>query len=100
VATESKVRHHVSLSRAQHTLQDSRNSERLYAKWRYFIKSNLAVGLAKSLDSTQSRLDNNTYLAKNQRVSEKPHIVALKTAEDLLRREESEWKCILSNPRP
>ena len=99
VATESEVRHHVSLSRGHHTLQDSRNSQRLYAKWRGFIKSNFAAELAKSMNFTPCILETNNNLTKLQGTSEKPNIVALKTAEDLLRKEESEWKRILSKLR-
>jgi GT2 family glycosyltransferase len=96
VATASQVRHHVSLSRAQHNLQDLRNSRRLYAKWRDIIKSNLATELAKSPDPTHYFCKNKNTFPETKNQSQKPYTSALKTAEYILLKEESEWKYILS----
>lgn len=43
VSYESHIKHHVSLSRGQVSLQNERNSQTLFAKWRREIKQDLAA---------------------------------------------------------
>ena len=43
VSYESRIKHHVSLSRGQVSLQNERNSQMLFAKWRNEIKRDLAA---------------------------------------------------------
>lgn len=43
VSYESKINHHVSLSRGVSSLQNERNSQMLFAKWRKEIKQDLAA---------------------------------------------------------
>lgn len=43
VSYESRIKHHVSLSRGQVSLQNERNSQMMFAKWRKEIKQDLAA---------------------------------------------------------
>ena len=100
VATASAVRHHVSLSRAQRALQDSRNSQRLYAKWRNSIKSNLASGLASSMiDGAWVGGTQHTHPA-GDKLPERPYAAALLLSETMLQSEESYWTRRLASQRP
>ena len=49
VSYESRIKHHVSLSRGQVSLQNERNSQMLFAKWRKEIKQDLAAVWLKML---------------------------------------------------
>lgn len=98
VALASHIQHHVSLSRGRHTLQDSRNSQRLYAKWRTSIKSNLASELASSMND-------GTWIGASQHTQpeaitspDRPYAAALILSETILQREESYWARRLAAP--
>lgn len=98
VALASHIQHHVSLSRGRHTLQDSRNSQRLYAKWRTSIKSNLASELASSMND-------GTWIGASQHTHpeaitspDRPYAAALILSETMLQREESYWARRLAAP--
>jgi GT2 family glycosyltransferase len=79
VALDSHIRHHVSLSRDRNTLQDLRNSRRLYSRWRNIIKLNLALGLILSIRNV-SRI----------------HSASLLISEKLIKAEEIYWSRVLS----
>lgn len=91
LATESRIHHHVSLSRKVNTLQDFRNSRHLFSRWRKEIKQELsavwrrllAAGAANYADKLSGQMSN-TFV-------ETPHIASFIIAETMLRREESEW---------
>jgi GT2 family glycosyltransferase len=96
VALDSHIRHHVSLSRDRHTLQDSRNSQRLYAKWRSSIKSNLASELASSMiDGTWVGTIPPTHAAVTSS-PHSPYAAALILSETMLKSEESYWDRLLA----
>ncbi len=98
VALASHIRHHVSISRGRHTLQDSRNSQRLYAKWRTSIKFNLASELASSMND-------GTWIGASQHTHpeaitspDRPYAAALILSETMLQQEESYWARRLAAP--
>lgn len=94
VATNSRIRHHVSLSRALQTPQDVRNSQRLYGIWRAKLKYELAAiwsGLLRTtLDTGSEHL--NGVLQINHLT--KPHAAGLHIAEMVLQREVAHWKAL------
>ena len=89
VATNSRIHHHVSLSRAVHTPQDIRNSQRLYAQWRGRLKCELAV-IWSNLLRTDPKIMSH-HLTGNLEVNNKikPHAAGLNIAKILLQREET-----------
>lgn len=80
VVLASHIRHHVSISRDRHTLQDLLNSQRLYSKWRRIIKYKLALSLIASIN-TGIRI----------------HSAALLISEALIQTEEIYWSRALSH---
>ncbi len=91
VAHNSKILHHVSLSRSRVSLQNEKNSQYLYSKWRKEIKLQLTKcwvdlfgqpegGFAKYIDGTLC-----------SSFKSKPHIAAMAVAEAALLREEARW---------
>ena len=95
VATTSRIRHHVSLSRNQNTLQDLRNSRRLYARWRSKIKLNLASELA-ALSKPPPVFCGSHAKSLPQICAAPTHYSrAMITSEKILTSEESHWARIL-----
>jgi len=91
VVPSSQILHHVSLSRSRVSLQNEKNSQYLFSKWRKEIKLQLTkcwiVLLAQADDDYVSYLDGElTHSFKS-----KPHIAAMTIAEAALLREEARW---------
>lgn len=100
VATASRIRHHVSLSRKLHTLQDVRNSQRLFHRWHKEIKQELGAvwhqlllaGPAAYADILGGQLAD-AFLKT-------PHTAARVIAEAMLQREASSWAKSLGGTNP
>jgi hypothetical protein len=96
VAPSSKILHHVSLSRSRVSLQNEKNSQYLYSKWRKDIKLQLTKCwihlLVQADDDYASYIDGKlTKSFKSQ-----PHIASMTIAEAALQREEARWAKELS----
>jgi GT2 family glycosyltransferase len=98
VAPNSRILHHVSLSRSRVSLQNEKNSQYLYSKWRTEIKLQLTKCWVKLL--TQADGDYVSYLDGELTHSFKsqPHIAAMTIAEAALQREEARWAKELDTP--
>jgi GT2 family glycosyltransferase len=100
LAGDSRIRHHVSLSRKTNTLQDTRNSRVLFARWRQEIKQELsevwrtllAAGPYAYADKLSGELDADFLRT--------PHLAARVIAEAMLRREEARWARDLGDADP
>lgn len=91
VATASRIRHHVSLSRSRTSAQNERNSRHLFARWRREIRRELAARwsdlLRQGPDAYACYFDGRLspdFVAR-------PHTAALAIAEAMLLREEFRW---------
>lgn len=91
VAPDSRILHHVSLSRSRVSLQNEKNSQYLYGKWRKEIKLQLTKSWVDLLGHSEA--DYSTYLDGMLLGSfkAKPHIAAMTIAEAALLREEARW---------
>jgi GT2 family glycosyltransferase len=98
VAPSSKILHHVSLSRSRVSLQNERNSQYLYSKWRKEIKLQLVKCWIHLLSDPSH--DYSSYLDGELTSAFKlqPHIAAMTIAEAALQREEARWARELSTP--
>ena len=96
VARSSKILHHVSLSRSRVSLQNERNSQYLYSKWRKEIKLQLAKCWIHLLSDPSH--DYSSYLdgELTSAFKSQPHIAAMTIAEAALQREEARWAKELS----
>ncbi len=94
----SQIRHHVSLSRSRTTLQNERNSQYLYSKWRRQIKLQLSKNwielLRKPKTSWQDYIDGEL----TDSMLTQPHLAATAIAEAALQREEARWARELGQP--
>jgi GT2 family glycosyltransferase len=91
VAHTSRIRHHVSLSREPHSLQNDRNSRHLFARWRQVIKQEL-TGLWATLLQGEPQayalwLAGQPALADAARAPNAPAVIA----QAMLQREEQRW---------
>jgi hypothetical protein len=91
LAANSRIDHHVSLSRQRNTAADLRNSRRLFSRWRKELKQELSnrwYSLLKKDLSAYGKYGfgdlNPTFLASRR-------LASLTLAESMLRREELEW---------
>jgi GT2 family glycosyltransferase len=94
VALNSRVGHHVSLSRGPAVDKDERNSRLLYQRWRQLLKQELAGWWAKRLagaEEVPAELDG--LLAPALLAT--PQLAALRAAEALLVRQEARWLDLL-----
>jgi len=91
VAPSSRILHHVSLSRSRVSLQNEKNSQYLYKKWRREIKLQLTKCWINLL--SQPEEDYLSFIDGDLRPSFKsqPHIAAMTIAEATLLREELRW---------
>lgn len=87
----SRILHHVSLSRNSTSIQNEKNSQYLFAKWRKEIKRKLTKCwidlLARGKSAYEPYIDGeltNSFLTR-------PHIAAMTIAEAALLREEANW---------
>lgn len=97
LASQSHIRHHVSLSRKTSTQQDLLNSRRLFGRWRQEIKRELSdvwrrliqAGSSAYCDKLSGELDAEFITA--------PYSASQVIAEAMLRREESYWRRMLDD---
>ncbi|MDD2759124.1 MAG: glycosyltransferase family 2 protein [Methylomonas sp.] len=91
VATASRIRHHVSLSRGDNTLQNERNSRRLFTLWRDQIKQALVNqwlnALRKGEDTYRQWIDGEF----TESFLRTPQTVAWMMAETMIVRQERYW---------
>ena len=97
VAPNSRILHHVSLSRSRTSLQNEKNSQYLYAKWRKEIKLKLTKSWIDLLESPNT--DHQNFIDGTLTLSfqSKRHSAAIAIAEAALLREEARWHRELGN---
>lgn len=101
VAVGSIVRHHVSLSRDRENLQNERNSQRIYLKWRREIKNEVArQWVARLVGSAVDKYDGFPDGDLAPALRETPHALARVIAECVLRQEEAYWSRHLDGADP
>jgi GT2 family glycosyltransferase len=91
VAQGSQIQHHVSLSRSRVSLQNERNSQSLYAKWRKEIKLELTRLWAGLLQAGSEAYTDYIHGQLTQDFVTTPHNAARVIAEAMLLREEARW---------
>lgn len=105
IALESRVGHHVRLSRGQGGLQDERNSRRLLTKWRPMLKREITRhwvdvlngnGAQASINSEAPNLVGTLLPA----FAATPHLAAITIAENILLHEECRWQRLLDHTNP
>jgi len=98
VAPNSQILHHVSLSRSRTSLQNEKNSQYLYTKWRKEIKLKLTKIWIDLLDRPNA--DHQHFIDGTLTLSfkSKRHSAAIVIAEAALLREEARWDRELGNP--
>ncbi len=91
VAPRSHILHYVSLSRSRVSLQNEKNSQFLYRKWRKEVKLQLTKCWVDLLSKPES--DYASYIdgELTDSFKLKPHIAAMTIAEAALLREEARW---------
>lgn len=98
VVPNSKILHHVSLSRSRVSLQNEKNSQYLYSKWRQQIKLQLSKNWIELLRKPNSVWQEYIDGGLTSSMLSQPHLAATTIAEAALRREEARWARELSNP--
>jgi GT2 family glycosyltransferase len=91
IAPNSQILHHVSLSRSRTSLQNEKNSQYLYAKWRKEIKLKLTKIWIDLLDSSNADYQNFIDGMLTPSFRSKRHSAAIAIAEAALLREEARW---------
>jgi GT2 family glycosyltransferase len=91
VAPNSKILHHVSLSRSRSSLQNEKNSHYLYGKWRKEIKLQLTKNWIGWLAAHSSSYAEYIDGVLENSFKSKPHIAAMAVSEAALLREEARW---------
>lgn len=91
LASESRIRHHVSLSRKINTLQDLRNSRHLFSRWRKEIKQELTAVWRRLLAAEPAAYSDHLAGQLSPAFVKTPHSASAIIAETMLRREESYW---------
>jgi GT2 family glycosyltransferase len=97
VAPNSQILHHVSLSRSRTSLQNEKNSQYLYAKWRKEIKLKLTKSWIDLLDEPNADYQYFIDGTLTPSFKSKRHSAAIAIAEAALLREEARWHRELSN---
>jgi len=93
VARGSTIRHHVSLSRDRHDVQNERNSRRIYMKWRREIKDELTRQWALLLQEKEIERYRDYFDGEvNPALLATPHAIARVIAESVIQQEESYWE--------
>lgn len=96
VATQSRIGHHVSLSRGKVTARDEANSRRLFRRWRSVLRQELAARWAERLQadplSWRELGDEEGMMPSLLRLP--PPAAAQEIAERLLRRQEARWEAM------
>ncbi|WP_408597090.1 glycosyltransferase family 2 protein [Limnohabitans sp.] len=98
VAPDSKILHHVSLSRSRVSLQNERNSQYLYHKWRKDIKLQLTRCWIDLLGQPETEYAGYVDGDLTSSFKSKPHIAAMTMSEAALLREEARWAKELGTP--
>jgi GT2 family glycosyltransferase len=98
VAPNSQILHHVSLSRSRTSLQNEKNSQYLYAKWRKEIKLKLTKCWIDLLENSNADYQNFIDGTLTPSFRSKRHSAAIVIAEAALLREEARWHRELGNP--
>jgi len=97
IAPNSQILHHVGLSRSRTSLQNEKNSQYLYAKWRKEIKLKLTKLWFDLLDSPNADYQNFIDGTLTPCFKSKRHAAAIAIAEAALLREETRWHRELGN---
>lgn len=95
LASESRIYHHVSLSRKTNTLQDLQNSRLLFSRWRGKIKNELSRVWRDLLAEGPDAYAGWWPEPIEQEYLSTPHALSLVMAETMLRREEAHWQHVL-----
>lgn len=95
LASESRIYHHVSLSRKTNTLQDLQNSRLLFSRWRGKIKNELSRVWRDLLAAGPSAYADFWPEPIAPEFSATPWALSLYMAETMLRREEAHWAHML-----
>ena len=99
ICTNSNVYHHVSLSRDLASLQNEKNSRRLFSKWRKEIKSELAknwIALLEKRCSLEPYLDGELLTDSSCSLTNTSIVIS----ENFLAAEESRWQRIIDGVDP
>ncbi len=100
VAPDSQILHHVSLSRSRVSLQNEKNSQYLYSKWRKEIKLQLTKCWVDLLGKPEGGFTSYIDGKLTNSFKSKPHIAAIAVAEAALLREEARWSRDLGTVEP
>ena len=98
IAPNSQILHHVSLSRSRTSLQNEKNSQYLYAKWRKEIKLKLTKSWIDLLENSNTDYQYFIDGTLTPSFRSKRHSAAIAIAEAALLREEARWHRELGNP--
>ena len=97
LAIQSRIRHHVSLSRKSNTMQDLRNSRLLFGRWRKEIKQELSDVWRGLLEAGPNAYVDRISGELSTDFLGTPNSASRVIAEVMLRREESFWRSQLEN---
>lgn len=100
VANNSRIHHHVSLSREANTSRDWRNSRYLFKRWRNVIKRDLAAVWLQALQAGPAAYADCFDGVLSAQFVSKPHSAAQIIAEAMLCRQEAFWAQQLDAPAP
>jgi cellulose synthase/poly-beta-1,6-N-acetylglucosamine synthase-like glycosyltransferase len=95
LASDSRIHHHVSLSRKTNTLQDLRNSRLLFSRWRGKIKNELSRIWHDLLSAGPDAYADWWPESIEPEYLSTPHALSRVMAETMLRREEAHWQQML-----
>lgn len=96
VALDSRIRHHVSLSRKTVSARDERNSQALFARWHKEIKRELAREWAARLQGTAPGDEGRVLMdTLTPAFLATPHVAALTLAESMLQQQTLRWARLL-----
>ena len=91
VVPNSRILHHVSLSRDRTTLQNERNSVHLFSKWRKEIKLQLTRNWLKLLGEGATHYSPHIDGELTPSAISQPHVTAIAIADSALIRESTRW---------
>ena len=100
VATQSRIEHHISLSRKHDTLQNQRNSQQLYSKWHNEIVNELAARWLNLLELGPKTYQNIIDGKLSDEFLKNRDAAALRIAQCMVLREEYQWKRDLDEVNP
>ncbi|MFA5264594.1 MAG: glycosyltransferase family 2 protein [Opitutaceae bacterium] len=101
VALRSSVLHHVSATRGPTSLQDERNSRRLYQRWAKALGAAIATEWAKILAAPESSAcDRLAAFLVFKGLTRNPPRKARLLAQSALWREEARWRALFESPVP